>query len=75
MTNEEMIKTGLIKNPKDYGSYDQTCETCPICGEAKLYQSDHYTDVGQACAGWIHPKHGPVSCVSYVEIIKLENKE
>ena len=66
---EKIIK-GLIKNPKDYSSYDQTNETCEICGEAKLYQTDHYTDKGQACAGWVHPKHGPVSCVSYGKILE-----
>ena len=72
---EEMIKNGKIPFPRDYGSYDVRNDSCPICGQGKLYQVDRYTDNQSACAGWNHPDYGPVSCISYAEIyVKKDEK-
>jgi len=65
----ELIKSKAVICPKEYSSYDQRNDKCPICGQAKLYQMDRLNDDLEsntgACAGWMHD-YGPVSCVSYV---------
>lgn len=63
----DLIKSKVIECPKNYNGYDQRNDNCPICGQAKLYQVDHYNEDRSACAGWVHPLYGPMSCESYVE--------
>lgn len=72
----DLIKTKTIVCPKRYDAYDQRNDDCKICGEAKLYQADRHEQFPHnnegACAGWVHPLHGPLSCISYAKIKREE---
>ena len=65
----------MLSCPHRYDSYDITTKNCPICGQGKLYQTDRLDEGKQACAGWVHPKHGPLSCESYIETYKNHQKD
>ena len=59
---------GGMECPKNYYAYDQTTRDCSVCGQAKLYQRCHQYEDRAACAGWVHPMFGPLSCEAYVEL-------
>lgn len=50
--------------PRNYGSFDVSCNDCEFCKQGKLYQlcmngKDHF-----ACAGW-NTDSGTYCCIHY----------
>ena len=66
MEKEEIMKLC----PYRYEAYDITNKDCPVCGQGKLYQADRLCKGKLACAGWVHPVYGPLSCESYAGLSK-----
>ena len=62
----------IIQCPKNYDAYDISNLTCSICGQGKLYQEDRLDKTKSACAGWVHPEHGPLSCESYSNLCRKD---
>ena len=55
--------------PYNYHGYDVTTKSCPVCGQGKLYQMDRLKEDRVACAGWVHPEYGPLSCETYAGLL------